>query len=69
MRCLEALGQWGELNNLGKKAFAQVCATTNASRRQNMAITAARGSWAIGKPFSETCAQRNMAFSYFFSNF
>ncbi|EFO21688.2 phosphatidylinositol 3 [Loa loa] len=47
MRCLEALGQWGELNDLGKKAFAEVGTTTSATRRQNMAITAARGSWAI----------------------
>ncbi|KAM3720293.1 Target of rapamycin [Dirofilaria immitis] len=47
MRCLEALGQWDELNDLGKKAFTEVSATTNAIRRQNMAITAARGSWAV----------------------
>uniref|UniRef100_A0A915Q5B5 Serine/threonine-protein kinase TOR n=1 Tax=Setaria digitata TaxID=48799 RepID=A0A915Q5B5_9BILA len=48
MRCLEALGQWDELNDLGKKAFAEVSAATNAIRRQNMAISAARGSWAVG---------------------
>ncbi|VDN02443.1 unnamed protein product [Thelazia callipaeda] len=48
MRCLEALGQWDELNDLGKKAFAEVGASTNAIRKQNMAITAARGCWAIG---------------------
>ncbi|VIO96237.1 Uncharacterized protein BM_BM1727 [Brugia malayi] len=47
MRCLEALGQWAELNDLGKKAFAEVAAAASATRRQNMAITAARGSWAI----------------------
>lgn len=55
MRCLEALGQWGELNDLGKKAFAEVGTTTSATRRQNMAITAARGSWAVGKSFRKTC--------------
>ncbi|MCP9257960.1 Serine/threonine-protein kinase mTOR [Dirofilaria immitis] len=38
MRCLEALGQWDELNDLGKK---------HSLKRQNMAITAARGSWAV----------------------
>ncbi|VDK68536.1 unnamed protein product [Litomosoides sigmodontis] len=45
MRCLEALGQWDELNDLGKKAFAEVGATTSETRRQNMAITAAREDW------------------------
>lgn len=49
MRCLEALGQWDELNDLGKKVFSEVGVTTNATRKQNMAIIAARGCWAVGK--------------------
>lgn len=48
MRCLEALGQWTELNDLGKKAFLEIGDKVDAERKQKMAIIAARGSWAVG---------------------
>ncbi|VDN42543.1 unnamed protein product [Gongylonema pulchrum] len=48
MRCMERLGRWDELNDLGKKAFSELSPTTNAARKQSMAIIAARGSWAVG---------------------
>uniref|UniRef100_A0A158R4T6 Serine/threonine-protein kinase TOR n=1 Tax=Syphacia muris TaxID=451379 RepID=A0A158R4T6_9BILA len=48
MRCLEALGQWTDLNALGKKAFSLKPEVVNQERRQKMAVLAARGSWAVG---------------------
>ena len=51
MRCLEALGQWNDLNELGKKAFSRDDGNANAERRLKMAVIAARGSWAVGKYF------------------
>lgn len=48
MRCLEALGQWSELNALGKKAFSLKTEVVVQERRQKMAVIAARGSWAVG---------------------
>uniref|UniRef100_F1KPT5 Serine/threonine-protein kinase TOR n=1 Tax=Ascaris suum TaxID=6253 RepID=F1KPT5_ASCSU len=48
MRCMEALGQWSELNVFSKKVFTELATTVEPERKQKMSIIAARGSWAVG---------------------
>lgn len=49
MRCMEALGQWSELNVFSKKVFTELATTVEPERKQKMSIIAARGSWAVGE--------------------
>lgn len=57
MRCYEALGQWNDLNALGKRAFSTKAQPADLERRQKMAVIAARGSWAVGTPLNHSLFQ------------
>ncbi|VDK79032.1 unnamed protein product [Anisakis simplex] len=55
MHCMEALGQWDDLNKFSKKAFDELTPSSDPERKQKMSIIAARGCWAIGRFLRFSC--------------
>jgi FKBP12-rapamycin complex-associated protein len=48
MRCLEALGQWSELNDIGQRSLSKEGRISDLDKKQKIVQMTARGYWAVG---------------------